>query len=221
MVFQFVAFLPVSFAQMYSRIEADFTVKERSFDGKQKLYSGRVYYDLNQKKIIYDITFPKKSVLVMTPEGMVAVQDGEVRSETKVNHLVKFSIFHLSLMGSLDNFGLEDTPFELENVEKSGDKVISTWRLPEQMVEQKSKIMLSQVDKILQGMVSFDMEGNILSKHIFEEYMSIKGVRFPARVLQFDYKDGEVINTRITTYRDVIINNTGNEEYYNYNIPGL
>ncbi len=206
---------------MYSRIEADFTVKERSFDGKQKLYSGRVYYDLNQKKIVYDITFPRKSVLVMTPEGMLAIQDGEVRSETKVSHLVKFSIFHLSLMGSLDNFGLGETPFELEEVEKSGDKVISTWKLPEQMVEQKSKIMLSQVDKNLQGMVSFDVEGNMISKHIFENYVNIKGVGFPTRVLQFDYQKGEVINTRITTYRNVVINNTGNEEYYNYRIPGL
>lgn len=220
LVFQFIIFIPFSFAQLYNRIEADFTVKEKSIDGSQNLYSGKVFFDLNYQKIVYSIQFPKKSTIVITPSALWVIENGEIISKTDGEHLVRFSIFQLTLKGSLDNFGLEDSPFELSKVERTGEMVISTWKLPKQLIDVKSKIMLSQINKNLYGMVSFDVEGNILSKHVFEDYKVVKGIGFPTKVIQFNYLNGETQNTRITTYRNIQINNTGNEDYYNYHIPG-
>ncbi|MFW6019160.1 MAG: hypothetical protein ACOCPM_01140 [Bacteroidales bacterium] len=216
----FITFIPSSFSQTYNRIEAEFTVKEKKHNGEQQLSMGHVYYDQHYEKIVYNIYFPEKSKLVMTRDAMILIENDTVIKRQPASHLVKFSIFNLSIQGSLAYFGLKQTPFELKDVEQDGEMVISTWELPEDMVESKSKIMLSQVNKQLQGIIIFDKNDEIISKQFFENYTTIKGLNFPQRVVQFSYVENGKKNTRITTYKNIKINQTGNEALYNYSIPG-
>lgn len=218
-VFFFVAFIPFSFAQTYNRIEAEFSVKEKKYNGKQQLSMGHVYYDRQHGKIVYDITFPKKSTMIMTNEALIIVKNNTVVFRKPANHLVKFSIFNLSLKGSLPHFGLKETPFTLSNVEKEDNMVISTWKLPEEQVKEKSKILLSHIDKQLQGIVTYGKDETIISKQFFENYTTVKGLNFPKRVVQFMYIGEDKKNTRITTYKNIKVNHTGNEALYNYIIP--
>lgn len=217
--FFFIAFIPFSYAQNYSRIEADFTLKEKKFDGKEQLSMGHVYFDAEYGKIVYDINFPQESVMIMTKDAIVIIKDDSVINKKPANHLVKFSIFNLCLKGSLPHYGLKETPFELADVEKEDDMVISTWKLPEKQVAKKSKILLSHVDKELQGIVTYGKDENIVSKQFFEDYTTVKGLDFPKRVVHFMYTDEDKKNTRITTYKNIKINHTGNEAFYNYTIP--
>lgn len=219
-VLVFIAFIPSSIAQTYNRIEAEFSVKEKKYNGKQQLSMGHVYYDRQYRKVVYNMTFPQKSTLVMTQDAIVLIENNTVINRQPASHLVKFSIFNLSLQGSLAYFGLKQTPFELKNVERDGEKVISTWELPEDMVENKSKVMLSQVNKQLQGFISYDKDDEVISKQFFENYTTVKGLKFPKRVVQFRYVGDGKKNTRITTYKNIKVNQAGNEALYNYIIPG-
>ena len=94
--------------------------------------------------------------------------------------------------------------------------VISTWEYPE--LEGDGKIMLSQKESKLFGIVSFAHGDTIASKQFFEDYITIEGISFPQRVVQFVYLAGEE-DIKVTSYKDVKINNEANEEYYNYPIP--
>lgn len=218
--FTFIAFIPFFYGQTYNRIEAEFTLKEKKADGTQQLSLGHVYYDIQYGKIVYDITFPQKSIMIMTNDAMVIMKDDSVVNKKRANHLVRFSIFNLCVKGSLPHFGLKETPFELKNIEKEDDMVISTWELPEKQIEEKSKILLSHIDKQLQGIVTYGKDEEIISKQFFEQYTTIKGLNFPKRVVHFMYTDTDKKNIRITTYKNIKINHSGNEAYYNYTIPG-
>ena len=58
-------FLPkIIFGQFFFRIEGEISVKEKG-QFKSQLSIGKFYYDLNYRKIVYDLSFPEKQTLVI------------------------------------------------------------------------------------------------------------------------------------------------------------
>lgn len=205
-----------SYGQIFSRVEADFSLKEKRIDGSKSLTMGSVYFDKNVGQIVFDIKFPESFVVVINDSLMLKIKDHQVVDRKLAQGIVYFSIFNLSLNGNLPYFGLKDSPYELTNIEKENDMVISTWDFPE--LKNKGKMMLSQKNKKLFGVVSFAGQDTVISKQFFENYINIDGVDFPQRVVQFMYLAGEE-DIKITNYKNVIINNEENEEFYNYPVP--
>lgn len=207
-----------SFSQDIFRIEADFSLKEKSNENIV-LTIGKVYYDANNKKIIYDIKFPEKEIIVIDDTSIVKVQDLKIISQIKSPDIVTFSIFNLILSGDFYNYGLSGTNYSLQNIEKEKGKVISTWSVPEKYAKFKGDIMLLQEENKLGGIISFSPDGKMISKQLFEEYSLFQGVDFPTRIVQFIYLDN-IESVKITTFKNVVINNI-KDEMYNYNIPAF
>ncbi len=207
-------------AQPHYRIQANFSVKEVKSDGSQSLSMGRVFYDLHHGKVVFDIYYPSPHQIVLTNTHVYIIHQGKVTNTSKAPNMLSFSIFNLSMKGSLPYYGLQDTPFELQDIERVDSMVISTWQLPEALVKSRSKLLLSQVDRRLQGLVTFDEDGELVSRQLFENYTTVQGLSFPRRVVQFVYTADGSKDQRITTYSNIMVNNsTSNENMYHFRLP--
>ncbi|PID93449.1 MAG: hypothetical protein CSA95_07755 [Bacteroidetes bacterium] len=204
-------------AQIYSRFQADFSIKEIGFDGKQNLMTGSLYFNKVTRSIYYAFNFPEKSAMIIRDSCTIRPDKQTIIPHPMEASVIDFSIFNLFLNQGLTYYGLDQTPYELTQMEEDGEMVISTWELPGKQVKEVGKILLSQKKGQLYGLISMDSEEHVLSKQFFLDYQEIEHLPFPTKVIQISYLGGRE-STKITTYRNIILNSNQNAEKYNYTI---
>lgn len=197
------------------RMCADISMKQKSADSSFQLVIGKVYYDVNFKKTVYEISFPQKETWVIQDTIMYRFSNGKPIGKTSYPNVAEFSIFHLSLKNNLQNFGLDKSPFQMVKTERSGNLVISTWQAPKAMEKYLSYILLSKKDGKLTGVVFKDPQGEVSMKQFFKNYQQIKGFSFPGELTQLNYKNKKE-TYRITTFKNIVLNENGNEQKYNH-----
>ena len=203
-------------AQIFSRLEADFSIKEKDISGNKLLTIGKVYFDKNIRKIVLDIHFPEKVIVVASDSLVYMIKNDSLVKTSSASVPIDFTVYNLCLNGQLAFYGLKDTPYKLEEVENDNGMIITTWNLPEE--KSTGKLMLSQKDKKLTGMINFDLEGIILSKQFYEDYISVDGVEFPTKMIQYIFVlDQKTI--KVTSHRNIKINEMDNNNFYDYPIP--
>jgi hypothetical protein len=80
------------------------------------------------------------------------------------------------------------------------------------------KVVMSNVNKKLNGVVFYKTTGEILNKQFYKNYINVSGCEFPTEVTQVTYlKSGQ--NYQVTTYKNVVINQNGEEGIYNFVVP--
>lgn len=204
--------------QYFFRLKADVSIKEKSYDGKSMLTKGKIYYDKNIKKLTYQISFPEKEKWLLTDTLMYRITTDSVFKEHTFVNIPEFSIFHISLSGNLNNFGLANSFYSISEVEKENDMVITTWQPKKEAGDKYGPIVMSQKDNKLYGIVFINKENKILSKHFFRDYVNINGFIFPGEVIQIVYI-GDKENYKITTYKNIVLNDLQEENMYDYSIP--
>jgi hypothetical protein len=206
-------------AQGLFRISGDYTIKTKMADGTAQLVIGKFYYDRNIKKIVYVNSFPEKETWVTVDTSLYLIVDNKLVSRQKVPPAATFSIYHLCLSSRLNQFGLQSSPYKIENVEKDDNMVITTWVPPTKLADLFGKVMISNEDRKLFGIVFFDKDGVMVKKQFFDKYLSINGCDFPGEVVEIMYDKGKE-HYRVTEYKNVVIDELANENLYNYPIPG-
>ncbi|MEN8119592.1 MAG: hypothetical protein ABFS35_04570 [Bacteroidota bacterium] len=180
---------------------------------------GKVFYDIKTKKIVIKNGFPVKEYVVHNDTSIYYIRVGNIVKHSKIISPVEFSIFHLALNGQLSNYGLDKAGYTIENIQKDKGLVIASWIPLEKYKHTLGKVLISTKDKRLYGIVFLDLNEKIVSKHIFHKYVNIDGFDFPSEVVRINYFDNYELY-ELTTYRKIKINEMGNENYYNYDIPG-
>jgi hypothetical protein len=66
-------------------------------------------------------------------------------------------------------------------------------------------------------MVFKNSAGVITGKQFFNNYENYNGLVFPAEFIQISYVNGKELN-KVTTFRNIAINKTGEDEMYNYKL---
>ncbi len=211
-------YMPFCFSQIHSRVSADFSIKERFTDASQRLTMGKVYFDKNQNQILYHVSFPDEKFILVRDTLIAEIKNQQVISRSPSRNVVSFSVFNLAVNGRLPYYGIKKTAFELQDVKKEGEQVISTWRMPPEIVKDQGDLVLSLKNGNLQGLVTLKPDGSVFSKQLFEEYTNVNGLAFPGKVVQFMYKPagGEV---KITTYKNIKVNDFEDNTYYHYRLP--
>lgn len=97
--------------------------------------------------------------------------------------------------------------------------VITTWEPPRSHSRMFGKVMISNKERKLYGIVFFDKDGAIVKKQFFSKYLSINGLEFPGEVVEILYDEGHE-SYRITKYKNIVLDDLSNEILYNYPIPG-
>ena len=181
---------------------------------------GTVYFDKTAKRLVYQIKFPEKETLVLTDSFYYRYKDGKIIEQKKAVNILSFSIFNLALSSKMSNFGLDGNPaFKLVDVTKEDSLIISTWSpAVEKLKEITGNVLISQKKKQLFGLVFFDKDGKLLSKQFYEEYKNFKGLEFPGIITQINFLDGKEFY-KITTFKNVVVNDMNENTIYNYSIP--
>ncbi len=202
-------------AQQHFRFKANITIKEKKVDGKFNLTKGTLYYDLNTRKAVYDVTFPEKAIIIITDTAYITFQNGKRTTSKAIKEFLDFSLFNLCLTGKLDYYGLKGSPYTITHTERADSMIISTWSPPSQMKKDKGNIKVSSVNKRLFGVLVYDPKGKIISKQFFEDYTHIKNIWIPTKVVSFLFL-GKEKTTQITEFKNIVINETGNDTMYDH-----
>lgn len=206
-------------SQDFFRIRADFSIKAKLHTGKSQLTMGTVYYDKNLKIIIYKTSFPGIETWVVKDTLLYKIENNKIINKTVVPFIAEFSIFHLSLNGNLSDYGLKKSCFTIDNVEKQNDMVITTWIPPVKYHEVISKILVSNKNKHLFGIVFLNGLKKLVSKHFFKKYQNISGLEFPTEIVKISYTSDGQENYEMTTYRNIVVNDFMDDSVYNFKIP--
>ncbi len=207
----------IIFGQHFFRIQGDFTVKEKT-ELQSQLTIGKFYYDKNIGKVVYNISFPERQVLVSIDTALYQIVNGVIKSKTRTFNMAQFSIFNLSLNNQLTNYGLENSFYSIDNVEKDGDLVITTWMPERSKRKYFGKVLISTRDKKLHGVIFYDAGGELAGKQFFEDYSVINGLPFPMKIVKINYI-GEKETYQITTFENIQLNNLDETYFYNFPIP--
>jgi len=212
----FLIFLPfLFFGQEYFRLSADFTAKQKNADGNIGLTKGKVYYDKHTRILRYDIYFPRKMQWIITPDKMISRIEGQEPVIKEMSGLNEFSVFHLALNASLDNFGLENSPFKLMKVDKKDDLVISYWKLPPSTRKQPvGYIAVAKKKGRLESVVMMDKQKNIISKQFFKDYLERGGFVFPQRLVHIRYDDNGTPSYEVIEFKNIVLNDVEHNEKY-------
>ncbi len=206
------------FGQSYFRISGDMTIKSKSAMGDQAMTMGKVFFDRNFSKIIYNISFPEPETWLTTDSLTYRIVNDSIVAKQLSIGMAEFSVFNLALNSHLPDFGLTKSTYHIYNVELDGDNIITTWAPQENMKEKMGNIMVSTKDKRLLGVVFLNVEGIVLRKQFFEEYQDISGILFPSKIVEIAYgPEGE--NYQISNFRNLKLNELENNFSYNYQLP--
>ncbi|GAP67667.1 hypothetical protein BA6E_101110 [Bacteroidales bacterium 6E] len=209
-----VLFQTAVFSQDYFRIKADFTVKISNSDGTRNLTRGVVYYDKNIRELIYDISFPEKETWVSRDTSLLKIRDGKVYEKMSIPSINEFTIFHLALNSMLNDFGLKNSPFKIQKVEKKGDLTLSYWNIPEQASTLMDFVVVARNGNRLESVVIMADEQKVLSKQFFRNYTKVKAFEFPTQIVQILYDTQNRENYQLTEFKNLVVNETGNNESY-------
>lgn len=207
-------------SQDFFKIKGDFTIKSKS-DSISGLTIGSFYYDNTKKKIIYNISFPFPEVWIFSDTTIYHFKGDSLIKKESTPSLNEFSIFHLALNNHLTNYGLENSLYNIEEVGKEGDMVITTYSPPEVMNTLLGKVVLSAKKKRLYGIVFLDTEEEILRKQIFKEYHNFNGLEFPGEIIDIFYTGDQKEKTTYqkTIYTNILVNETDDNRFYDFKLP--
>ncbi|MFD2523452.1 hypothetical protein [Emticicia soli] len=215
-----------TFGQEFYRLKADVSIKDKLATGAYRLTVGKVYYNKPSMGLIYKLHFPQEETIIIKDTTLYRLdkKDSLLAAQT-VTIMNEFSIFHLSLSGKLADYGINSGKvngvYKIEKVEKDADgRVITTWKVVEKrLLKILGKIKMANIDKKLDAIAFYDVSDKLLSQQFFKDYVNIKGVVFPRQVTQISYNSDGTQNFQQTTYKNIVIDENGEDNIYNHHIP--
>lgn len=204
------------YAQDFFRIKSDFTVKISNSDGSKNLTKGVVYYDKNFRELIYDITFPKKEKWVSKDTLLLKFRNDSLIEKIRIPAVNEFSIFHLSLNSGLSDFGLKNSPYKINKVEKKGDLVLSYWKIPKQATDFLDHVIVAKKENRLESVIMVDNNLKIMSKQFFRNYMKTGAFEFPQQIIQIIYDKNGKENYQMTEFKNLKTNDLSENKPYHY-----
>ncbi len=214
--------LPKSlFGQYYFRVKADFSIKEKDVNGTQQLVMGKVYFDKNSGKLIYDIAFPERETWVIQDTMLYKFDQAKTLIEKKgVPNITEHSFFNLVLNNQLKTFGLEDQQnYSISDVEMADDLVITTWSPGAAINKIFGDVVIAQRQKRLSGLVIKNAAGDIVSKQSFENYEMIAGLQIPTELTQVNFVDGGGKTYKVTEFKSIVVDDLEEDAMYDHLLP--
>jgi hypothetical protein len=200
--------------QEYFRIEADFTVKVKKSDGNMNLSRGKVYYDKNYKELLYDITFPRVEMWAVKDTSLYKIRNNILTERISIPSVNEFTVFHLSLNSGLNNFGLTNSVYRINKVEKKGDLVLSYWKIPENAGLMLDYVIVAKKNNRLESVVWVGKDSKIISRQFFRNYIRIDAFEFPGQIIQILYDANGKENYQVTDFKNITVNSLGNKDKY-------
>lgn len=214
----------LSIGQHRFRMKADFSIKEKTPNGQMSLTMGTVYYDRTYKKLVYQVRFPEKETWVITDTIFHKIVNGKLVGKQFIPMLPSSTIFDYALSNNLGNFGLEKSFYKAGDVKKEGDQVITTWIPDERLKKAMGNVVISRKNNQLYGIAFYSPKNELLKKQLFKGMLKAGGIMFPEEITEIIYpvsaagtQSGK--STKISTFKNLKVNEFGENEVYNFPVP--
>jgi len=205
------------FSQTFYRIKTDVTIKKKNFDGTFSLTKGTVYYDRHQNMLIYDLWFPEKEKLIMDKAMTYHIRGGKLIQTFQNPTPPEVSIFSLILKNSIQYYGLENSDYQLKDIEEDNGLIISTWMPPEHLKSAVGKLMIANQNGKIKGIIFYSTDGEkIISKQFFENYIKVNGLDIPTKMVQFFYDKTGKESLQTTEFKNIVIDEKANDHLYRF-----
>jgi hypothetical protein len=206
-------------AQEAYRFRSDFLFRAKGEDSLFSVTKGEVFFDKNIKILVFKNSFPKRETYVIHDTTLYMFQGDEFIGERPNMIPPEHTMFNYLLSSTFTNYGLEDAGFQVNNVEKQKGMVVTSW-LPRGVIGQYvGKILVANKDKRLYSVVIYDKDLKILNRQIFKKYEDINGTQIPSEILSVTYNSDTSMYMQITNLSNIKLNETENENIYNYKLP--
>ena len=179
---------------------------------------GSVMYDRSYRKVVYHVTFPAKEDWVIQDTVFNKIIDHKLVTRQFIPMLPSSTLYEFALQNNLNNFGLEKTAYTIAHVEREGTMVVTTWTPEKRLQKVFGKIIVSQELGKLKGVAFYSPTNVLLKKQLFKSYLKNSGVEFPAEIIEILYKAGGK-ETKISTYKNLRINELKDDALYNFPVP--
>ena len=202
-------------AQDFFRFKADFSIKKINADSTVQLTVGIIYFDKTENKTVYNVKYPEKQIWVLQDTILQKYEENKLIDSVLIPEFAEnHSIFSMAFDNTLQNFGLENFGFVLNNTKTENSTILAEW-IPEKETENKIKKILLSKNRNLNAVIVYSAENKIISKIFLEEYQNIKGIEFPCRILRINYFSDKKYFEK-TEFSNIIINDFENDTYYNF-----
>ena len=194
------------FSQQYYKLTSDISVKEKISETQFTLSKGKIEYNKYTNRTVLKFTFPIKETWILSKDSLTRIINGKIDSQIQTAPLHKYSVFRLFLKGTLKNYGLKESLYKIVEIEEKGNSLIYTTWKPEKEIEKFNlgKVILAQKDNKLNGIAFYDKSEKLISKQIFKDYVNLKGLYFPSKIIQITYtQNGE--EYKITEFKNIVL----------------
>lgn len=203
-----------SFSQrLYSRIESDISIKEIFPDGSKSLMLGKVFFEVENNSIVYQISFPERETMVLKDSLILSKKATNIVKKSSSAQLIDFSIYKLALSGELKTFGLDQSKFVLGRITDNNGEISSEW-IPK-MENPPFKIIISQASNKISGIALVDSSGKVLNKQFFKKYQKIGRISFPTEILEISYTSSGTYK-KMMTHSEIKLDNYSDENNSDY-----
>ena len=199
------------------RFTSEITLKAKSKTGEFQYTKGVVHYNLKNKKLLFNITFPQKEFYLSVDTLIYKFQNNKLLSVQNNPIKPEFSIFQFILNNDLSDFGLKNSSFSISNIEKNNGLIITKWSPPAIVNFPIGNILISTKDKRLQSVLIYNKKGILLSRQIYKDYNMVNGVGIPSEILSVSYL-GNVKSYQVMKISHALINEQGNDADYDFQV---
>lgn len=144
-----------------------------------------------------------------------------MKKKEKNDISIEKSLFNLCLTNTLSDYGLKDSPYKLKSVTKEEDEsTTSTWVPIKENEKLYGTIILSNIGTKVSGIVVYKSKQELVKKSFYKDYLNVNTIDFPGSVTEITYPDNTgTEDYQITTYSNILIDTSGEDEMYGYRIP--
>ncbi|MFM2284533.1 MAG: hypothetical protein RLZZ543_29 [Bacteroidota bacterium] len=182
------------------------------------LTMGSVLYDRTSKKLVYHVTFPEKEDWVIMDTVFNRIVNNKLVNRQFIPMLPSSTMFEFALQNNLNNFGLENSSYTINKVDREGDMVITTWLPDKRYAKVFGKVIVSKRAGKIVGVAFYSPKNELVKKQIFKGFLKSSGIEFPSEIYEVLYKE-KGKETKISTYKNLRINEMKDDALYNFPVP--
>jgi hypothetical protein len=175
-----------------------------------------VYYDKNIKELIYDISFPRAEKWISKDTSLYKYINNSLIERITIPSINEFTVFHLALNSSLNDFGLKNSVYKMNKVEKKGDLVLAYWKIPTQASTFMDYVVIAKKENRLESVIMFGKDKKILSKQFFKNYFKTGAFEFPQQIVQILYDKTGKENYQVTEFKNIKTNDLSGDNLYKF-----
>ena len=212
-----------SFANQ-KRINKISMVQESSFlaNGIKVVMTSEIFYNHAERKMVTKFGEPYNYIIISNDKGEAKVyypKENKVLLTQGMSFNTENSLLYYFLANKINDLGLSDLGFRLNNTKYEDDLMISEF-VPMNMVNSKlSKVELVHKNFLPVYVAYYNDKNEVVQKIFYYQYQNFSYLNLPMKAVEYSYVSPKDSSITRKIYSNVNINDNASSEYFNFKIP--